>query len=78
MPILEPSKKSPLIDLFLSHVSGKSRELTIASKECMTCNNANVIFKDALSEKEYTISGMCQECQDYAFNPKNSEELFGE
>lgn len=24
-------------------------------------------FKDALSEKEYTISGMCQECQDSVF-----------
>jgi len=78
MPTLEPSKKSPLIDLFLSHVSRKSRELTIAAGECMTCNCAHVVFKDELSEKEYTISGMCQECQDYAFNPKNNERLFGE
>ena len=44
----------------------------------MTCNCAHVVFKDELSEKEYTISGMCQECQDYAFNPKNNERLFGE
>jgi len=25
-------------------------------------------FKDALSEKEFRISGMCQECQDKIFN----------
>ena len=25
-------------------------------------------FRDRLSEKEYTISGMCQSCQDSTFN----------
>ena len=29
--------------------------------------------KDELSEKEYLISGMCQECQDGVFDEKGEE-----
>jgi hypothetical protein len=28
-------------------------------------------FKDALSRQEYTISGLCQECQDKVFGETN-------
>ncbi|WP_298751950.1 hypothetical protein [uncultured Arcobacter sp.] len=38
--------------------------------ECRTCNkkvNTQTDFKDKLSLKEYSISGMCQECQDKIF-----------
>lgn len=31
--------------------------------------NGHGPFKDALSEREYRISGMCQECQDKTFAP---------
>lgn len=31
---------------------------------CATCGKPIGIFRDALSAKEFTISGMCQECQD--------------
>ena len=36
---------------------------------CATCGNPvdPAEFRDKLSEKEYTISGMCQECQDSVF-----------
>ena len=36
----------------------------IENKICPTCNKKITGFKDRLSEKEYKISGMCQECQD--------------
>ena len=39
----------------------------IASKICPTCHNPITKFDDELSEKEYRISGMCQECQDKIF-----------
>ena len=29
-------------------------------------------FKDELSKKEYTISGMCQKCQDQTFEVKHA------
>ncbi len=31
---------------------------------CTTCGNAWGTFRDALSQREAGISGMCQECQD--------------
>ena len=65
---MEPSCKSPAIDLMLSNLVGKSREIQIASGLCMTCKGDAKSFRDALSEKEYTISGMCQICQDQIFN----------
>lgn len=36
---------------------------------CATCGNeiGNDEFRDDLSRKEYTISGMCQACQDSVF-----------
>jgi len=41
----------------------------VEDKHCPFC--AKVIkmkdFKDALSEKEYEISGLCQKCQDIMF-----------
>ena len=32
-----PTSKAPAIDLLLSSVIGKSREIQIASHKCMTC-----------------------------------------
>lgn len=34
---------------------------------CPTCKRDIGTFKDKLSEKEYAISGLCQECQDEVF-----------
>tara|TARA_Y100000310_G_scaffold20311_1_gene19787 strand:+ start:1093 stop:1293 length:201 start_codon:yes stop_codon:yes gene_type:complete len=65
--MVEPSRKAPSIDLFISQVTGKSREQQLASALCMTCSGEAKEFKDDLSRKEYTISGMCQTCQDGVF-----------
>lgn len=34
---------------------------------CPICSNPVTDFRDKLSEKEYFISGMCQDCQDKMF-----------
>ena len=39
----------------------------IEKKVCIFCKKPITGFKDALSKKEYSISGLCQECQDMAF-----------
>ena len=39
----------------------------IANSECFICKEKVDAFKDAVSAHEYTISGMCQECQDSFF-----------
>lgn len=65
---MQPTEKSPHIDALLTAFTGKSRHEVIASSLCMTCG-ANPIpeFTDQLSITEYTISGMCQTCQDSVF-----------
>lgn len=54
---------------FLESVSG--RTTAIRADECVPapygCGGPALRFKDALSQKEYTISGLCQECQDRVF-----------
>ena len=39
----------------------------IHAQICPTCNKPVGKFTDILSEKEYSISGMCQKCQDSIF-----------
>ena len=53
---------------------GRSRMLALAGKGCVKCGASVVLtkdggldFRDELSEKEYTISGLCQTCQDGIF-----------
>lgn len=48
-------------------MTGKDRVATILSHTCMTCGGKADYFRDALSRKEYRISGMCQRCQDKVF-----------
>ena len=64
----EPSSKAPAMDLIISAIMGKSREIQLASQLCMTCDGKADSFRDELSVKEYSISGMCQVCQDQIFN----------
>lgn len=39
----------------------------IENAVCLVCHAPATTFKDALSEKEFTISGACQSCQDEIF-----------
>ena len=45
-----------------------TRSESLKKKICVMCSNPNLNFKDKLSKKEYTISGLCQTCQDDYFN----------
>ena len=62
----EPTKKSPEIESFLNNMFG-DRVSAIKSDTCVVCGEAAVNFRDSLSQKEFTISGMCQSCQDDTF-----------
>lgn len=37
--------------------------------KCATCGGEVGEFRDEVSRKEFTISGMCQTCQDDVFDP---------
>jgi hypothetical protein len=75
------STKSPEMEKFLEsftkNVLGGTREAQVNPENgeafylCATCGdkiNSEKDFKDALSYKEFTISRMCQECQDSVFS----------
>jgi len=51
--------------------AGFEKEIELVEqKKCPFCKNPvnTEDFKDALSKKEYGISGLCQKCQDSFFN----------
>lgn len=60
-----PSQKAPALTDFLEQTFGRSSAIT--SDTCVSCGQDATDFRDALSEKEYTISGLCQSCQDSIF-----------
>ena len=56
---------------------GRSRTLAIAGGQCVKCGSAYNLrsdFRDALSHKEYGISGLCQGCQDGIFGVEDGLE----
>ena len=64
----KPTEKSEAIEQLL----GNRREL-IQINVCTWCGRDAETFRDALSRKEYTISGLCQSCQDETFGVDNDE-----
>lgn len=67
---MQPSDKHPGMNDLINSLAGRDRQSTISAGHCMTCDKENVVgeLRDNLSRKEYTISGMCQTCQDETFN----------
>lgn len=65
----EPTKKSPELEHLIDSVnpSGRKRVESIRKDICSWCGKPAVEFRDALSRREYTISGFCQDCQDETF-----------
>jgi len=62
---MKPSFKHPAMESALEKLFG--RTTAIESNVCSYCHLPATTFKDALSKKEYTISGLCQTCQDVTF-----------
>ena len=65
----EPSKKAPGIEAFLNGLMNRTE--AIKGNKCVDppfgCAGPANEFRDALSAKEYAISGLCQKCQDEVF-----------
>lgn len=55
------------IDSTSKSMFGRSASESMLNKICVTCGHKVGPFKDELSEREYEISGICQECQDEIF-----------
>jgi hypothetical protein len=65
----EPTEKHPDIEKFLNGLMGRTD--SIKTDKCVDppfgCGGPANKFRDALSQREYTISGLCQNCQDEVF-----------
>ena len=69
---MEPTKKAKGVEDFLESEFG--RTTAIKADICAFCGEPALEFEDRLSEKEYSISGLCQRCQDKVFDPKAYKE----
>jgi len=73
---MKPSEKSPKLTRCLDGLStklfGMSRLDALHNNVCVICKGPASEFHDDLSRKEYSISAMCQACQDDTF--KGAEE----
>lgn len=67
MSMAEPSRKSEQVDGLIKEVFGIDRKDNIQKNLCVFCKKQADKFRDAASAKEFTISGICQECQDGVF-----------
>ena len=67
-----PSKKSPEMNAFLNALFDRERK--IKDNHCTSCGARADRFRDNLSRKEYSISGLCQACQDSVFTFIYDEE----
>jgi hypothetical protein len=65
---MKPTDKHPDIENLLTILSGRNRREAVHEGFCTICGGPATEFKDKLSEKEFTISGMCQKCQDEVFS----------
>ena len=75
--MIQPSHKAPSIDAMLTSVFGVDRVKTISGGTCVSCDAEGIIassFSDDISRKEYSISGMCQSCQDDLFGADEDDE----
>jgi hypothetical protein len=71
-----PSPKSPELEEFLERNFGRST--AIRGGKCVPapvgCGGDATKFRDALSAREYSISGLCQACQDKVFGSGEDDE----
>jgi len=71
-PVCLPgSKKSPemikALDDISTNLFSRARTESLANSDCVCCGEPAIEFSDAISKREYAISGMCQVCQDSVF-----------
>ena len=74
---MKANDKANEIDAMLTSVFGVDRVKTISGGTCVSCDAESIIatsFRDDISRKEYSISGLCQSCQDDVFGVSDEDE----
>lgn len=72
-----PTKKAEELEQFHKKAFGFDRREVISSNRCVPppigCGGPADSFRDELSKREYSISGLCQNCQDSIFGDNEDE-----
>lgn len=67
----KPSDKSVAVESDITALFGHDRRESITADKCIPgplgCGGPATEFRDEVSRKEFTISGLCQKCQDGVF-----------
>ena len=63
-PRVQDPRSRPFTQLAARMIGGHN---ALSAGCCPTCSREIGEFRDALSKKEFSISGMCQSCQDSVF-----------
>lgn len=73
---MQPSDKSPGIANFLEAFTGRITAITTGNcvPKPFGCGEPIGPFRDTKSQREYTISGLCQTCQDSIFGFGNDDD----
>ena len=69
--MFESADKSIQMEEFLEQVFGRTSSLK--EGKCASCGVEATYFRDELSRREYSISALCQECQDSVFDSPGEE-----
>ena len=73
---MKPTNKAEQLEAMLIEVLRKDRRMTITRGECMACDATGVrreSFTSEVSAREYTISGLCQICQNDVCGDQNDK-----
>ena len=71
---MEATPKSAQVEAILEIVTGRNRGQCVREAHCAFCGGDATVFRDALSVKEYHLSGLCQGCQDATFGEGGEDE----
>lgn len=66
--------KSKEMNRIIFELTGIDVNNSITNGVCPSCNKPVGEFRDELSQREFEISGLCQECQDGVFGVGGDEE----
>ncbi len=75
---MKPSEKDPALEAKLENIFGFNRRAYIQGNRCVPppigCGGAASEFRDECSRREFSISGLCQKCQDSVWPAGGDDE----
>ena len=71
-----PSEKDARIEAMLDHALGVDRIECILNDTCVGCGKLAQIFRNDLAHREFEISGLCDDCQEWAFKEPDEDKEY--